>query len=48
MNRKTLTAIVIGVAIASALTTKAIDKSGGLANYVVGVVFALVGESNRQ
>lgn len=48
MNKRTLTATIIGVAILSVMTTKAIDKSGGVAEYVVGIVFALVGDSNRQ
>jgi len=44
MNKKSLLGIIIGVAILSTLITKAIDRSGGTMNYVIGVVYAIVGE----
>jgi hypothetical protein len=43
MSKKTLTALIIGVAILSALMTKAIDRSGGLVPYVVNVIEAVAG-----
>jgi hypothetical protein len=43
VNKKTLTAIVIVVAILSTLTTRAIDKSGGLSPYIINVLTALGG-----
>lgn len=44
MSKKLLMAIIIAVAILSTLTTKAIERSGGLESYVINIVHAVVGE----
>ena len=44
MNKKTLTAIIIGVAILSVMTTKAIDRAGSMEKYVINIIHALRGE----
>lgn len=47
MSKRALTAIVIVVAILSTLTTRAIDKSGGMSPYIINVIKALAGEARE-
>jgi hypothetical protein len=48
MSKRIITAIIIAVAIISTLTTKAIDRSGGMEPYILNIIHSLLGDVKSE